>query len=383
LFVLTACGAGAGAALPGVTLSGDTLYAGTRWATTPLELRYTLGRPAAVTIAVQPAQGGSPVLLRNTTSGAGSYYLRVDGTVPLSDVVPGPTPIQVSRVLTDGSYTLSLQAAPTDGTPAASWSGTFKMVGAPPAPPVLENVQVHPDTISPNGDALDDVASLTFRTAPTTTTSVTVLTPDGQHVPLLAPTPLPAGEHNIPFSGNDLFGSVLPDGLYTASVRTADNAGNTIEARLPITISGSGTPSIALLSADFTPHAIIMGNAITVRMRVQNTGKVPLRTQGPDSGFTYTTNDTYSSIAGGQYTDKAGLWRVGVDWTGNTGGAPYRYPFRWGFGHTLQPGEIVTIEGHITLLKNERQMLFYTGVLQEGVRIVLDQLAPTTIDVSF
>jgi hypothetical protein len=72
-----------------------------------------------------------------------------------------------------------------------------------------------------------------------------------------------------------------------------------------------------------------------------------------------------------------------VDWDGNVGGGPQRYPFRWGFGHTLAPGETVTIEGHITILKQERRMLFFVGVLQEGVRIWLDRLAPAGVDVSF
>jgi hypothetical protein len=200
---------------------------------------------------------------------------------------------------------------------------------------------------------------------------------------VLAPTALPAGEHNYPFGGADLFGQVLPDGPYTATVRTADLAGNTVEARVPLTIAGGGTPSLAVLAADFTPRAVMHGSTITVRMTVQNTGKVPLRTQGPDPGYTYTTNDTYSSIEGGQFVDKAGLWRVAVDWDGNAGGGPLRYPFRWGFGHTLAPGETVTVAGHITILKYERRMWFFTGVLQEGVRIVRDRLAPTGIDVSF
>ena len=71
-----------------------------------------------------------------------------------------------------------------------------------------------------------------------------------------------------------------------------------------------------------------------------------------------------------------------MDWDRRTRAGPLRYPFRWGFGHTLAPGETVTIEGHITLLKKRAPMLFFAGVLQEGVRIVLDRLAPATIAVS-
>jgi hypothetical protein len=380
--LLGACGAGSGAALSDVSLSGDTLHAGQRGSF--LELRYTLEHPARVTIAVQPAAGGTAIPLRAAAERpAGNYYLRVDGAVPVVDAQLGPEPVQVQQVLPDGGYTLVLQATPTDGTAPQTWQHAFTLSGAPTAPPVLANVQANPATISPNSDAIDDVAAITFRLAQTSTTAITVSGPDNQRVPLQAPTPMAAGEHLVAFNGNDLFGKVLPDGPYTVTVSTADPAGNTVEARVPITISGGGQPSLALLSADFTPHAIILGNTITVHMTVQNTGKVPLRTQGPDPGYTYTTNDVYSSVEGGQYTDKAGLWRVAVDWDANAGGGPLRYPFRWGFGHTLAPGETVTIDGHITILKQESTMLFFAGVLQEGVRIWLDRLAPATIAVSF
>jgi hypothetical protein len=386
VLVLAACGGASSSVLGTVSLSGDTLHAGTRRPTVPLELRYTLNRPARVSIGVRPnaAPGDAVEALSAPMNRApGAYYLRLDGAVPLATTSTGPTPTQIVRVLPDGPYTLVLEAAPTDGSPAQTWTQPFTMTGVPAQPPVLENVQAHPDTISPNSDAVDDVASITFRTAQTSTTTVTVLGAGGQRVPVLAATPLPAGEHNYTFTGTDLFGQVLPDGPYTATVRTADPAGNAVEARVPITITGGGTPSIALLAAEFSPHAIMQGKTITVRMTVQNTGKVPLRTQGPDPGYTYTTNDTYSSIEGGQFVDKAGLWRVAVDWDGNAGGGPLRYPFRWGFGHTLAPGETVRIEGHITILKYERTMWFFTGLLQEGVRIVQDRLAPTAIDVGF
>jgi hypothetical protein len=382
MLILGACGVGSTAALSEVSLSGDTLHAGQRGSF--LELRYTLDHPARVTIAVQPAAGGAPIPLRaEAARPPGNYYLRVDGTVPVVDAKLGPDPVQVQQVLPDGGYTLVLRATPTDGTAPQTWQRAFTLNGAPTAPPVLATVQANPATISPNSDAIDDVTAITFRLAQTSTTAITVSGPDKQRVPLQAPLPMAAGEHLVPFTGNDLFGKVLPDGPYTVTVSTADLAGNTVEARLPITITGGGQPSLALLSADFTPHALMLGNTLTVRMTVQNTGKVPLRTQGPDPGYTYTTNDVYSSIEGGQYDNKAGLWRVAVDWDGNVGGGPQRYPFRWGFGHTLAPGETVTIEGHITILKQERRMLFFVGVLQEGVRIWLDRLAPATIDVSF
>jgi hypothetical protein len=245
-------------------------------------------------------------------------------------------------------------------------------------------VVLFPQTISPNQDAIDDVAELTFRTDMTTTLSAGLFDAQGNRTSVLAPMKEGPGEQSVVINGRDTLGEPLPDGVYTATVRADDELGNRVEASVPITIEAGGEPGIEILSVDFTPEQIIAGDEISVTIRVKNTGDVPLRTQGPDPGFVYSTNDSYSSIEDGKWVDKAGLWRVGVDWDGNSGGGgAYRYPFRWGFGKTLEPGEEVVTGGKIQILKQERTMWFYAGVLQEGVQIVLDRLARTPINVDF
>jgi hypothetical protein len=156
-----------------------------------------------------------------------------------------------------------------------------------------------------------------------------------------------------------------------------------VQAERPLLIEGGGEPDVEILRVEIAPQQITLGSAIAVSITVKNTGNVPLRTHGPDPGYTYTTNDSYSSIEGGKWVDRPGLWRVGVDWDGNAGGAAYRYPFRWGFGKTLMPGETVVTGGNIVILKQESRMWFFAGLLQEGVRIVRDRLGPTLVNVSF
>jgi len=148
-------------------------------------------------------------------------------------------------------------------------------------------------------------------------------------------------------------------------------------------VTDAGIPNLDVLSVKLDPPKLMLGGKLHVQMVVQNTGDVPLRTQGPDPGYTYTTNDSYANIEGGRYTDKAGLWRVGLDWEGNSGGAPYRYPFRWGFGNTLAPGATATVDGYVTILKHEQTMWFFAGILQEGVSIFKDGLGRTPVGVSW
>jgi len=381
--LLAACGGGDGALLSAVSAEPDAgvVRPSGRVPTEPLELHYTLGRPATVALRVEPAAGGAAIALRSGEAlGAGPHFLLFSGVVPTA-AAPGPTVATVARVLPDGAYRFVVSAEA--GGDHQEASGLFRIEGAQTTPPGLENLQIYPSSISPNGDAVDDVAAITYRLPQTGTTSVTLQGATGSPITVLAPSRVPSGEQRVGFNGADLLGRPVPAGVYTVTVRAEDRAGNAVAARRSLTVTDTGTPNIALLSVKMDPPALMLGGKLHVRLEVQNSGTVPLRTQGPDSGYSYSTDDSYSSIAGGRYDGQAGLWRVGLDWEGNAGGAPYRYPFRWGFGHTLAPGEKVTIDGYVTIQKREQTMWFFAGALQEGVRIALDGLGRTPVAVSW
>ncbi|HKP52742.1 MAG TPA: hypothetical protein VJ183_08810 [Chloroflexia bacterium] len=358
-----------------------------------IEVRYTLGKSGQVTIRL--AQGAAMdivnhietptrIALPGTTittllaehQNAGEHILRFNGVIATDEISRSYRIVR--QVVPDGDYVINIA---TDET---NRSVGFKVLGSDTQPPDLAHMVVHPDTISPNSDAVDDVAEVTFRTDQTSTLSVDLTHPNGTRTPMLAPIKRGPGEHNAVISGQNVLGEVLPDGTYTVTVRAQDAAGNMVESQRPLKVEGGGEPQIEITRIDISPQQIILGQPISVSITVKNTGNVPLRTQGPDPGYTYTTNDSYSSIEGSKWIDKAGLWRVGVDWDGNSGGGgAYRYPFRWGFVKTLMPGEEVTTGGKIVILKQERQMWFYAGVLQEGIRIVLDRLGRTPIGIDF
>jgi flagellar hook assembly protein FlgD len=342
-----------------------------------VEVRYRLGQEADVRVELEGLASGSS-LLHAERQVAGEHVLRFNGVISATNAVASADGYRVAReVVPPGDYSIKVTAN------GSSASVGVRVGGTATQPPSIANMVLRPETISPNSDAIDDVSELTFRTGQTATLSVDLVGPDGAHIPVQAPIKKGPGEQNVVVGGEDLLGERLPDGSYTVTLRVRDEQGSVVLAERPLRVEGSGEPAIAVLSVDISPEQLMLGDTVNVTITVKNVSNVALRTQGPDPGYTYTTRDSYASIEGGKWDNKAGLWRVGVDWDANTGGAPYRYPFRWGFGKTLMPGETAVTGGKIQVLKEERTMWFYAGVLQEGIRIALDKLGRTKVEVGF
>lgn len=384
--LLAACGSGAGAGLSNAAVSVPEFVPGSSGIGKPpgaVDVHYTLGAASSVRAELVAVSGTLPagtdaVLLPGVAQGAGDHVLHFDGVVGTGTTQGTGEVRVVRRVVPPGSYSIHLSAG------GATGQADFRVAGSTTEPPSMQNILLYPDTISPNSDAVDDVSQLTFRSSESATLSVDVVAKDGTRATVLAPILKGPGEQNVVVNGQDLLGNLLANGVYTVTLSAQDRQGNRVEADRKLTIQGSGRPDLQVLSVDISPQQIMLGGEVAVTVTVKNVGNVPLRTQGPDPGYTYTTNDSYSSIQGRQYVDKPGLWRVGVDWDGNSGGGPpYRYPYRWGFGHTLQPGEIAVTGGKIQVLKQESKMYFYAGVLQEGIQIFLDRLGRTAVSVSF
>jgi hypothetical protein len=354
-----------------ITPNGDPLQGTT-------VLKYSLSSPARVTVTVRDGSGRSfPLRTNETRPSAGTYELKFDGTRSEGD---GRLD---RRVLPDGQYNLVVEAVDTASGQQASATAALQVAGADNNPPRLDPINVAPTFISPNFDAIDDSLTATFRLSKEALVSVYAEDSAGAKVDvrLLDEKRLP-GEYVESWNGvvND---NPLPDGVYRYVVSARDRAGNVTSVGTPIQVSSGGLPRAKILRADFAPHQIILGGTVQVRMRIKNIGDTILRTQGPDPGFAYTSYESFGSVLNGEFIDRAGLWRAGVDWAGApiSGGA--RYPYRWGFGKDLPPGEEVEIGGEIKVLHQITKMWFFGGIIQEGVRIQDDGVGRAQIEVSF
>lgn len=356
-------------------------------------ISYQLSRPAQVSVYLQ-GDGGQRYLLRDQELRQASpdpYTLRFDGTAPTDD------PVLRRRLLPAGSYTVVVEAAGTDGSTGRG-EQPLAIEGSDVPLPDIAGLVVFPTTISPNADAIDDVAEITYQMPVTATVTITITSPDGKDTyPLIADVEQEPIAHRQVWNGRTPDGRVLPDGMYTYTIRAQDRYGSLVERTVPITIQGAGQPEATITYTYMAPQSLMLGDVFTVTMRVKNTGTVPIRTYGPPSGYEYNTQEVFSSIEESRYAAKSGgFWRIGVDWDANSGGAAKRYPYRWALSprppeqwavpfveDLLLPGEEAEIIGRIKIEQQETRMGFYVGLIQDGVGFFQDRSGRTIINVGF
>jgi hypothetical protein len=185
----------------------------------------------------------------------------------------------------------------------------------------------------------------------------------------------------------------VPDGHYRYQVRASDAAGNVAQSEVPVLVAASGNPEGRILRVDFTPRQLMVGEVLTVRALVRNTGRLPLRSNGPAGGYEYSSFDSFGSIANHQFIDTLGAWRLGVDWAGSPTSTGSKYPYRWGLPSDLAPGEEAVVEGRLRVEHGpalDRQVgplnnriFVYAGLIHEGVAFHDDRVGGTWIEIGY
>jgi hypothetical protein len=329
-----------------------------------LDVHYHLNEPATITSRIVAASGEQWSLASESPRPtAGDYVLQFDGTVA------GPGPNE-RRVLPDGDYQVVLEVrSPTGGQVVPV---SLRVHDADTVLPDVTDLALLPDRISPNFDARDDVTHVTYRLAKDAWASpfLDQVPPTGtlKRVWNGEEVKLSAGEQTLTWDGL-VNSQPVPDGEYRLGIRSRDQAGNVVESSRPLFVANSGVPDASIVSAHIGPLQITRGSVVCADALVRNTGQTVLRTQGPDPGYIYNGFDTFASIADHSYVEHAGFWRVGLNWSGSTDFTSATYPYRWGFGHDLQPNEEVTVHGCVRVLNDQDKLVFFAGLVQENVAI--------------
>lgn len=132
----------------------------------------------------------------------------------------------------------------------------------------------------------------------------------------------------------------------------------------------TGKPVITAIQ--FIPSFMEQGNIMQAKVTVRNDSSRSLVTQGPELGLLYNEGDNYLTKG---HPPTLGAWRVGVDYDGRQGVA---YPYRWGLGSTLAPGQSTVVSGFIRLNKRQNSF-FFAGLIQEENNVVVDRAGVTNV----
>jgi hypothetical protein len=178
-----------------------------------------------------------------------------------------------------------------------------------------------------------------------------------------------AGAQSLTWDGLGNEGRPVTAGQYELGIRARDASGNLVERAEPLLVEDSGVPDASIVSARIGPRQIARGGQVCLDALVRNTGQTRLRTHGPDPGYVYNSFDSYSTIEDRRYLEHAGLWRLGLNWSGTTNTSNATYPYRWGFGHDLDPGEEVVVRGCVNVLNEQDQIVYFGALVQENVAI--------------
>ncbi len=378
------------------------------------EIKYSLRRPANVTIAFEDAQGVRYFFRDNRRRAPGDYSVLWGGVVDEPQTLQTSYgPVQVlSRVLPDGDYRWTIEAV-DDAGQSATAAGEIALQNGDTALPELHNFVVVPDVFRPNQDGLrDDWVSISYS-----------LTKDVDNVQVYLEDPKnPAvrnfiaekagviqpnmrGYHEYRYEGGvDLNAEPPPDGTYLLVGEARDAAGNAIRIERSLTIEEGGKPraDVAQGEIDWQDE---MGRVVSLPLNgslcfttvVTNESTVPIRTSGPWPGQEYRFGENYNTLAEREdisYLQQPGVWRFGINF--DTTGIDF--PYRWAVGRKedlekriidgkeqwyLMPGKSGQVSGCIVI--DEKPPIgttfWWGGLIHQSVEVANNNIDRITVQV--
>jgi hypothetical protein len=343
-------------------------------------IAYKLSRSADLSIYLVDEAGGRHFFREDRRRSSGSYRVDFGGVVGGS-------------MLPDGRYTWVVEAVTDDGATARA-EGSLVIQNADTERPELRGFSLYPRVFTPNQDGKQDRVTINYYLTKQADVSVYLLGPDQQKYPIAEKErdvePGEPGFHTYDYEGGvDLGADPPPDGEYIVQAEAVDRVGNRTVITDTLTIQDGGRPRADIVNANvefYNPETgdkvVPLGSTLAFTLTVENTGLVPIRTTGPDSGTHYRSDQNFNTL--GEY-ETPGAWRVGIDYEGNPS---YAYPYRWGLGHLedlesrvidgqtfyyLMPGQRMIVTGSIQIVEvpaaSKDRVNFWAGLIHEQVRI--------------
>jgi len=316
-------------------------------------IRYSLGRPADVSIYFVDDQGKRYYFRNAQRRSPGDYDVYWGGVIndPRVRPVPGGVMLVENQVLPDGAYTWVIEAADDRGR-QQKVEGQITLQGADTTLPEIHNFTVVPQEFRPNQDGLRDdwvsiayyltkkAARLRVYLQPTTSaTGPSNLKYPIAEKPLVAETG-DAGYHEARYEGGvDLNAEPPPDGDYVLYGEAEDKVGNRVVVSSTLTILEGGKPRAEVAGGEIDWQgemnrtvSVPLNHSVCFTTTIANIGPVPIRTAGPWPGQNFKFSQNYNTLADllgeESWYQQAGIFRFGINY--DTTGVDF--PFRWAIG---------------------------------------------------
>jgi hypothetical protein len=352
------------------------------------EIKYSLARQSEIDIYLQDAAGQR-------------YDFRVERRRSKGDRTAYFGGVIDSELLPDGQYQVIFVATDERGH-SERIERSLEIRGGDPLHLAIDNLNIWPESFTPNRDGITDRVTIGYSlNKEAARVEVYILGADGTKYPVsedkIREMGAPGSHEHDYDAGIDLGATPPPDGVYSVVVEAVDAVGNQARVQGQLTIEGGGVPRVEVVNraAVFSHTVVPLGSTLSFTCTVKNIGTVPVRTKGPESGTLYGSTENFNAL--GEY-EEPGLFRVGLDFEGNSFGRIY--PYRWQLGadeeltevdtaigpqRYLMPDQSVMVVGHLRMDERfyKTEPYFWVGLIHEQVEIVQDRIEPTPVTIAF
>jgi hypothetical protein len=166
------------------------------------------------------------------------------------------------------------------------------------------------------------------------------------------------------------------------------------ETQLQIVNGGHPRAEILLGEVEFSATSVIVGQALSFRLVVENYGTAPIRTTGPAAGFAYESMAVNANTVG--EFEQSGAFRIGL----HCQTCKSDYPWRWALGtpetltvipdsngrpqYYLMPGQRAVVTGSVVLdeiVPSRNPQYFWAGLIHEDVEVVNERVGPELVEI--
>ena len=170
--------------------------------------------------------------------------------------------------------------------------------------PLLYDVSVSPETITPNADGITDVTRFSYKLARSADLSIFLVDEAGETHFFRQDQRRSAGDYSVDFGGV-IQGAMLPDGSYTWVVRAVDDRGEEMkfDGALALTEADVEHPQLQGFSVypkSFTPNQDGINDRVTINYDLNKEADVKVYLFGPDGETRYPIAEKERDIEPGQ-----------------------------------------------------------------------------------